>query len=338
MLLSISRGVVSCFVVLAMGAMAVARADDQAPSSAKIHDAIEKALPSLEKGASGYIEQRDCFSCHHQALPVLAFTLGKARNIVVNEETLREQVIYTEDMLAGAANTYRKGDGLPGGVTTAGYLLWTLELAGSKPDDATSAVTGYLLKRDENRDHWRGTGGRPPSEGSPFTSTYLAVRALLKFAPADQHERRKTRLNATREWLINTPAEDTESRVFRLWALSLVEANADVIATARKELIATQHEDGGWSQIPTLESDAYATGSTLVVLHQTGAVTAADPVYRKGLEFLLKTQKPDGTWYVKSRSKPFQIYFESGFPHGKDQFISIAATSWATSALILACE
>ena len=28
-------------------------------------------------------------------------------------------------------------------------------------------------------------------------------------------------------------------------------------------------------------------------------------------------------------------YFESGFPHGKDQFISIAASSWATTALAL---
>jgi hypothetical protein len=39
---------------------------------------------------------------------------------------------------------------------------------------------------------------------------------------------------------------------------------------------------------------------------------------------------------VGSRSKPFQTYFESGFPYGKDQFISLAASSWATTALALA--
>ncbi len=39
--------------------------------------------------------------------------------------------------------------------------------------------------------------------------------------------------------------------------------------------------------------------------------------------------------YVKTRAKPFQTHFESGFPHGKDQFISIAASSWATMALVL---
>jgi hypothetical protein len=46
---------------------------------------------------------------------------------------------------------------------------------------------------------------------------------------------------------------------------------------------------------------------------------------------------PDGTWLVKSRSHPFQTYFESGFPHGPDQFISVAASGWATAALVLAC-
>jgi hypothetical protein len=62
-----------------------------------------------------------------------------------------------------------------------------------------------------------------------------------------------------------------------------------------------------------------------------------DPVYRRGVGFLLKTQLADGSWLVHSRSKPFQTYFESGFPHGKDQFISMAASAWATTALALAC-
>ena len=42
-------------------------------------------------------------------------------------------------------------------------------------------------------------------------------------------------------------------------------------------------------------------------------------------------------WLSKSRSHPFQTYFESGFPHGPDQFISIAGSGWATAALVLAC-
>jgi hypothetical protein len=98
----------------------------------------------------------------------------------------------------------------------------------------------------------------------------------------------------------------------------------------------TQRDDGGWAQLDSLKSDAYATGSALVALHQAGALPTTDPAYQRGLKFLLATQQDDGSWHVKSRSKPFQLYFESGFPHGKDQFISLAASSWATTALVLA--
>jgi hypothetical protein len=39
---------------------------------------------------------------------------------------------------------------------------------------------------------------------------------------------------------------------------------------------------------------------------------------------------------VKTRALRIQPHFESGFPYGLDQFISAAATNWATRALTLA--
>jgi hypothetical protein len=36
---------------------------------------------------------------------------------------------------------------------------------------------------------------------------------------------------------------------------------------------------------------------------------------------------------VKSRAMKIQPYFESGFPHGHDQWISQAGTAWAMMAL-----
>jgi squalene cyclase len=95
-----------------------------------------------------------------------------------------------------------------------------------------------------------------------------------------------------------------------------------------------QRTDGGWGQLSTLESDAYATGQALVALQASGMKTD-DPVYRRGVDFLVKSQSPDGSWHVKTRSEPSQIYFEAGYPYGVDQFISSAGGSWATTALAL---
>ena len=61
---------------------------------------------------------------------------------------------------------------------------------------------------------------------------------------------------------------------------------------------------------------------------------ADDAIYQRGVKYLLEAQKEDGSWHVRSRSKPFQTYYESGYPHKKDQFISMAAGSWASLALL----
>ena len=83
-----------------------------------------------------------------------------------------------------------------------------------------------------------------------------------------------------------------------------------------------------------MDSDAYATGQALVALRESGVVPAGDPAIRRGVEYLLRTQFEDGSWFVRSRAVPIQTYFESGFPHGADQWISAAATAWAVSALV----
>src|SRR5207302_3601012 len=96
-----------------------------------------------------------------------------------------------------------------------------------------------------------------------------------------------------------------------------------------------QRSDGGWAQTPELTSDAYATGQTLYALHESG-VPASDPVYRRGVAYLVRTQLDDGSWHVSSRSPKFQPYFQSGFPHDHDQWISASATAWATMGLAYA--
>ena len=102
-----------------------------------------------------------------------------------------------------------------------------------------------------------------------------------------------------------------------------------------ERLLALQRPEGGWAQLPTMAPDAYATGQALYALRQNGLATTSGP-YRKGADYLLRTQLEDGTWYVRARGFGFQPYYETGFPHGRDQFISSAATSWAAIALALA--
>ncbi len=271
---------------------------------------------------------------------MLAFSTAKARGFDVSAELFKSQAEHIADFLETNRDRFKSGQGTGGQAATASYALFTLELAGHKPDENTAAVVEYLLKTQADRDHWRTTSDRPPTEASDFTTTYLAMRGLRVWGPdakADKNQVAKRVKNA-REWLVKTPAKDTEDRVFRLFGLKEAGADAKEIAAAAWELLQKQRPDGGWSQLDATKSDAYATGAALVALNQAGGLKTDAPAYRSGLTFLIKTQRADGTWFVKSRSKPFQPYYESGFPHEKDQFISIAASGWATTALALGVE
>jgi squalene cyclase len=110
------------------------------------------------------------------------------------------------------------------------------------------------------------------------------------------------------------------------------------IQAAARALLAAQKSDGGWAPNSSLASDAYHTGQALYALFDVGALKPADAAFRKGVDFLLKTQRSDGSWYVKSRAPKFQPYFESGFPYGHDQWISNAATAWAVMGLAPAAQ
>ena len=107
-----------------------------------------------------------------------------------------------------------------------------------------------------------------------------------------------------------------------------------VVRSTADRLLALQRKDGGWSQIPALRSDPYATGQALVALHEAHAISVHSPAYQRGIRYLLNSQLEDGSWHVASRAAAIQPYFDSDFPHGPDQFISAAASNWASMALL----
>ncbi len=299
----------------------------------RIRAAVEKSIPLLEASGRTYRESRECFSCHHQAVPVLALTIAREHGFTVSSDEIKAQAKHTLADLATARETYLKGHSQGGGATRAGYALWTLSLAGLERDETTDAVAFFLSQRDQSLGRWRTSSNRPPSEASDYTTTYVSLRALDAYGSKVPKELVEKRRSNAREWLESAVAKDNEERVFKLLGLIAAKADPEVLAKAAGELSGRQRQDGGWSQRDDGESDAYATSTALFALEESGARQSRSPALAKGIEFLLVHQADDGSWKVVSRSKPFQTYFESGFPYGKDQFISTSATAWATAVL-----
>jgi hypothetical protein len=115
-----------------------------------------------------------------------------------------------------------------------------------------------------------------------------------------------------------------------LWLAGAAQADLKKASVA---LMECQRADGGWPQTPHLDSDAFGTAAALWTLRKTGFLRGSDAVYRKGAQYLLDTQFPDGSWYVRSRVVKLQPYFQSAFPYDHDQWISETATGYAVMAL-----
>jgi hypothetical protein len=225
-----------------------------------------------------------------------------------------------------------------GGVRpdTVGHALLALDVGQYPPNRKTEEMVRYLLNYGKENGHWKvAIEDREPAEASNFTTNYLAVRGTNRYGTTNLREAIDTRRKAVETWFATAEAKDTEDQVFRLFLaeeLKIPNKNKEAFVG---RLLNEQHADGGWAQKPGMRTDAYATASTLVALNKAGGVSSKHAIWRKGVEYLLSTQELDGSWHVASRVKPVQEYFESGFPHGKDQFISAFATGWATKALLI---
>jgi hypothetical protein len=166
----------------------------------------------------------------------------------------------------------------------------------------------------------------------------MAIFALKTYTPEAQKADTAARLARAAAWLEKAKPSTTQERAFQLLGLAWANGSQKVIAEAARALTATQKPAGGWSQLPAMEPDAYATGQALYALHTAAKLPTTAPVYQKGVDYLLNTQAADGSWLVRTRSIWIQPYFESGFPYSHDQWISAAGTSWAAMALSLTNE
>jgi squalene cyclase len=269
-----------------------------------------------------------------------ALTVSAARKagIAVDEST----AVHSRKLVAEDASVWREralqGMGIPGDSNTIDWLLVGLAAAEYPPDASTDALARFLRNDQLPDGRWRLIANRPPLESSELQATALAMHALQIYAPKSLQKEYEKSISRAAQWIRSAKPVTTADRAFQLFGLAWAGDNAKFLQAAAQDLLAEQRPDGGWGQLASMPSDAYATGLALAALCQSGAIEGTDLHYKRGIEYLLSTQLEDGSWYVKSRAIPFQPYFESGFPHGPDQWISAAATNWATLALIQAAR
>lgn len=276
-----------------------------------------------------------CVACHAQPLTARAYVA--MRDAGMNPpETMKK--IFADGMVTVKPLTLNTAPFL---LTLGGdydSILTELDAMAdmnTPPNQITDAMLHYLATRQERTGEWARfpIDVRPPLQESSISRTASALRALKTYAwPARQDEFNE-RIARAKHWLLEAKPETNYEKADRLLGLYYAGAMEPDLHDAAQALVMARQADGGWAQTKYLSSDAYATGLALHALRVTGQMKAGDPIYKAGVDYLLKTQMPDGSWFVRSRAMKLQPYFQSGFPYDHDQWISTAATAWAVAAI-----
>lgn len=316
----------------------------KASSQKKLPTAQQAAVKSMELVQSSmktFNKGTACISCHQEGLGRMTTALAKAKGLVVDEEVagaVQGRVSGAVGFLKGLHEQALKSPEamkqlplIEINEVSSGYvwMMAGMSANGVKTEGAKE-MADVLAKQQTPQGFWSFSLPRIPMQSSLFTITALAVKDINDYHADGAQERTRKAV----EWMQQAHAATNEDETFKLLGLAWGSADAAKVAQAATDLRAGQRPDGGWAQEKGMASDAYATGQALYALHMAGGMKVTDPAYQRGVQFLLRTQDSDGSWYVAKRAIPANNYFDGGFPHGEAQYSSFNGTCWATLALL----
>ena len=310
-----------------------AASDTQPAATPNVRMAAERAMALLETSSQKFFESSGCVSCHHQNITDMAAAESRANGLKVNADAIVARMKMLADGPPLPLLLERMDIGVP---EIFAQILTALAALGHPPDAVTDKLVANIAATQAADGSWHaqnGGGDRPPAEEGFITRTALCIRALKVYGPQGRGPEMNERIARAQRFLTTAAPVTAEERNMKLLGLMWAGADAAALKPLAAAILSAQQADGGWRQIDSLASDAYATGQSLYALAKAGGVAASDPAYQRGVKFLLATQAETGAWRVASRSPKFQAYFNSGFPYAGDQWISAWATGWATMAL-----
>lgn len=309
-------------------------------------DAIAKSLILLQASMKDFGQKTACLSCHHEGLGRMATALAKDRGFKVDPALQQSQAGRLKGATTAMLPLHSQALKSPEAMkqlplieineVSAGYS-WLLAGMASQKDSATpgtAAIASVLARLQSPEGNWSFSMPRVPMQSSLLTTTALSVKSLLAYAPKADVANTAKQVEKAKEWMLKSPAKVIDDFTFRLLGLKWAGATAEERKASVDQLLAQQQADGGWAQVPGMHSDAYATGQAVYALLSGGELSTSNPAVKKGLEFLVRTQDDDGSWFVNKRAMPANNYFPAAFPHGESQYSSFNGTAWAMMALL----
>lgn len=338
------------FVVLSLGLCFAtpARAEEPvvipAATTEQIQQTVQRAIGYVQTETAAWLNTRKCAACHHAPISLWALGEAERQGYTIDKkfvEDTTESLLGSKDKLmssrifpnpADQPDPRPSGRGLNLGLPFLAVAARSLPSLTDGQKESLKLIAEEIVKKQQPDGSWEFFANlrRPPINESQTTDAAWIIMALAAETGPDAPESQRTALTKGIAWLdAAKPADLHQDKAMKVLLWTRFGKPREALQSTIDELLALQRADGGWSQtIPEMTSDAFATGQTLYVLSLAG-YTAEKPEIKRGIDFLVTTQTPEGSWPMDSRSTP------DGSPGSSTLLTPIVCTasSWATLGL-----
>jgi hypothetical protein len=325
----------------------VSRADEaRAIRPAKpeqVHQTVERAIKYVRDESASWLRTKKCAACHHAPLVLWSLSEAERQGYAIDKKFVTdtaESLLGSREKLLGSKifpnpadppDPRPQGRGLNMGLPFLAMAARSLPALTESQQQSLKLIAQEIVKKQQPDGSWEffATLRRPPINESKTTDAVWIIMALQGEAGPDAPQSVRDALAKATTWLAGAKLPNNlQDKVFKVLLQARAGKTRDAMQSTIDELLAMQQGDGGWRQNAEMTSDAYATGQTLYALSLAG-YTAEQPETRRAVDFLVATQKPDGSWPMTSRSTP------NGEPGSAKLLTPImcSASSWAVLGL-----
>jgi hypothetical protein len=335
-------------LVFALSSACVVRADQPGSypraTRPQVERTVERAIGYLQAESAAWLKTRKCAACHHAGMPLWALAEAGRQGYPIDRKYLSETVeslLGSREKLLGSRifpnaadppDPRPQGRGLNMGLPFLAVAARALPPAGEGQIASLGLISDEIVTKQQTDGSWEffATLRRPPINESQTTDVAWIIMALAGESGPRVSESSRAALARATAWLDTAKPRDLhQDKALKLLLEARSGKPGKAMQTTIHDLLVLQRGDGGWSQtVPVPRSDAFATGQTLYALAVAGS-TAEQPNVERAIDFLVATQRPDGSWPMISRATP------NGEPGSAKLLtpITCAASSWATLGL-----